>query len=80
MTQRLTDRVIVLTGAGRGLRLTQRTARKLPTEPSVFEFDVTNPAHAPALRDAMRQHGYDDALQRRLMCDNWLSALKRIWH
>ena len=34
----------------------------------------------PALRDAMRQHGYDDALQRRLMCDNWLSALERIWH
>ena len=44
---------IILTGAGRGLRLTQRTARKLPTEPSVFEFDVTNPAHVPALRDAI---------------------------
>ena len=34
----------------------------------------------PALRDAMRQHGYDNALQRRLLCDNWLSALERIWH
>ncbi|NDH12110.1 MAG: SDR family oxidoreductase, partial [Actinobacteria bacterium] len=34
---------IILTGAGRGLRLTQRTARKLPAEPSVFEFDVTDP-------------------------------------
>ena len=44
---------IILTGAGRGLRLTQRTARKLPTEPSVFEFDVTDPAHVPALRDAI---------------------------
>ena len=32
---------IVLTGAGRGLRLTARTARKLPVEPEVLEFDVT---------------------------------------
>ena len=39
---------IILTGAGRGLRLTQRTARKLPTEPTVYEFDVTDPAHGPA--------------------------------
>ena len=35
---------IILTGAGRGLRLTQRTARKLPSEPAVYEFDVTDPA------------------------------------
>ena len=35
---------IVLTGAGRGLvKLTERTARKLPTEPEVLEFDVTDP-------------------------------------
>ena len=39
---------IILTGAGRGLRLTQRTARKLPTEPTVYEFDVTDPDHVPA--------------------------------
>ena len=31
---------IVLTGADRGLRLTQRTAKKLPVEPEVFEFNV----------------------------------------
>ena len=43
---------IVLTGAGRGLRLTQRTARKLPTEPEVLEFDVTEPSHAESLRIA----------------------------
>jgi enoyl ACP reductase len=45
---------IVLTGAGRGLRLTQRTARKLPTEPEVLEFDVTDTAHAEALTKALK--------------------------
>lgn len=42
---------IVLTGAGRGLSLTSRTARKLEIEPEVLEFDVTDPSHVPALRD-----------------------------
>lgn len=42
---------VILTGAGRGLSLTSRTARKLEVEPEVLEFDVTNPAHVPALRD-----------------------------
>ena len=46
---------IVLTGAGRGMRLTQRTARKLPTEPEVFELDVTDPTHATALRDTLAE-------------------------
>jgi len=41
---------IVLTGAGRGLRLTERTARKLPEAPEVLEFDVTEAGHADALR------------------------------
>jgi len=41
---------VVLTGAGRGLRLTQRTARKLPVEPEVLEFDVTSAEQAEALR------------------------------
>jgi enoyl ACP reductase len=34
---------IVLSGAGRALSLTRRTARKLPTEPDVLEIDVTSP-------------------------------------
>jgi enoyl ACP reductase len=34
---------IVLSGAGRALSLTKRTARKLPTEPEVLEIDVTSP-------------------------------------
>ena len=46
---------IVLTGAGRGLRLTQRTARKLPSEPDVFEFDVTDAGHAVALRATLEE-------------------------
>ncbi len=44
---------IVLTGAGRALRLTQRTARKLPTEPDVLELDVTEQSHVGAVRDAL---------------------------
>jgi enoyl ACP reductase len=34
---------IVLSGAGRGLNLTRRIARKLPDEPDVLEIDVTSP-------------------------------------
>lgn len=41
---------VVLTGFGRGLRLTQRTARKLDVEPRVLELDVTDPAQAEAVR------------------------------
>jgi meromycolic acid enoyl-[acyl-carrier-protein] reductase len=44
---------VVLTGAGRGLRLTERTARKLPVEPAVMEFDVTQPEQARQLRDRL---------------------------
>jgi enoyl-[acyl-carrier protein] reductase I len=42
---------IVLTGAGRALSLTQRTARKLSGEVPVFEFDATDAAHGERLRD-----------------------------
>jgi len=47
---------VVLTGAGRGLSLTQRTARKLPHEAPVFEFDVTDPAHVESVRESVRAH------------------------
>lgn len=40
---------VILTGFGRGLRLTQRTARKLDTTPEVLELDITDPAHASAV-------------------------------
>jgi enoyl-[acyl-carrier protein] reductase I len=45
---------IVLTGAGRGLSLTERTARKLPTPPEVFELDVTQPEHLGAARERLQ--------------------------
>ena len=42
---------IVLTGAGRGMRLTERTARKLPREAEVREFAVTSTEQAGNLRE-----------------------------
>ena len=55
---------IVLTGAGRGMRLTERTARKLPEEAEVLEFDVTSAEQAAAVRDhlAARWGRVDGAL------------------
>ncbi|HYF46985.1 MAG TPA: enoyl-ACP reductase FabI [Acidimicrobiales bacterium] len=44
---------LVLTGAGRGLSLTQRTARKIDADLDVFEFDVTEDAHTQALADSL---------------------------
>jgi len=46
---------IVLSGAGRALKLTQRTARKLPNECDVLEFDVTQADHVTAVRDALAE-------------------------
>ncbi|MGI9625184.1 MAG: enoyl-ACP reductase FabI [Acidimicrobiales bacterium] len=45
---------IALTGAGRGLRLTQRTARKLSAEVDVLELDVTDPEQVSATREALK--------------------------
>ena len=39
---------VVLSGAGRGLSLTRRTARKLPAEAEVLEIDVTDPDQVAA--------------------------------
>jgi enoyl-[acyl-carrier protein] reductase I len=44
---------IVLTGAGRAMSLTQRTARKLGDGIDVYELDVTVPEHGVAVRDAL---------------------------
>jgi meromycolic acid enoyl-[acyl-carrier protein] reductase len=46
---------IVLTGAGRGLSLTERTARKLPQPPLVLELDVTVPEHLERVRAALAE-------------------------
>ncbi len=40
---------VLLTGFGRGLSITKRTARKLPTEVDVLEVDVTDATHLEAL-------------------------------
>jgi enoyl ACP reductase len=55
---------VVLTGAGRGMRLTQRTARKLPAEPDVLELDVTSTEQVAAVREelAARWDHLDGAL------------------
>jgi enoyl-[acyl-carrier protein] reductase I len=44
---------VLLTGAGRGLSLTRRTARKLPEPVDVLELDVTEPAQIAAVRDEL---------------------------
>jgi len=46
---------IVLTGAGRGLSLTERTARKLPSPPPVLELDVTQPDHLVSVREDLAE-------------------------
>jgi enoyl ACP reductase len=50
---------IVLTGAGRGLSLTKRTARKLGSEPPVLELDVTDQSQIEGLAPALRDLGWD---------------------
>ncbi len=44
---------VVLSGAGRALSLTRRTARKLPREPEVLEIDVTSPEQLHAAGAAL---------------------------
>jgi len=45
---------VVLTGAGRALSLTQRTARKLPAPVEVLELDVTVAEHGDRVRDHLQ--------------------------
>ena len=40
---------VVLTGAGRAMRLTERTAKKLPEPCDVLPLDVTEPAEIEAV-------------------------------
>jgi enoyl-[acyl-carrier protein] reductase I len=44
---------IVLSGAGRALSITRRTARKLPEVPEVLEIDVTSPEQLAAAGEAL---------------------------
>ena len=54
---------IMLTGVGRGLRLTERVARRLPTTPDVLELDINNPEHVEAASaEVMRRWGKIDGV------------------
>lgn len=46
---------VVLTGFGRGKRLTERTARRLDPVPDVYDLDVTDAAQGEALRAALAE-------------------------
>ncbi|GMU09437.1 MULTISPECIES: enoyl-ACP reductase FabI [Corallococcus] len=46
---------VILTGFGRAKSLTERSAKRLKPGTEVLELDVTNPAHFPALTEALRQ-------------------------
>jgi len=45
---------LVLTGAGRGLSLTRRVAKHLPTPPDVLELDVTAPEQLETVAEDLR--------------------------
>ncbi|HEU4978027.1 MAG TPA: enoyl-ACP reductase FabI [Solirubrobacteraceae bacterium] len=44
---------IVLSGFGRGLRITERIAKRLPREPDVLELDVNDEAHLAAVAEEL---------------------------
>ncbi len=46
---------VVLTSFGRVMRLTERTARRLPTEPEIVELDVSNQDDLDALAGERRR-------------------------
>ncbi|MDZ4096611.1 MAG: dipeptidase [Paracoccaceae bacterium] len=46
---------------------------------AVVPQGIGDAAGLPNLLAAMRAHGYDDALLRKLAWDNWLAALRRTW-
>jgi meromycolic acid enoyl-[acyl-carrier-protein] reductase len=52
---------VVLTGFGRGRRLTERSAARLPRPVEVLELDVTRPEDVAAAATAVRQR-WDDGL------------------
>jgi len=55
---------VVLTGFGRGMRITERIAKRLPTEADVLELDVNEPEQIEAVAAALgeRWEGLDGVL------------------
>lgn len=45
---------VVLTGFGKGMGLTEKTARRLPRAPGVLEMDANDPFQIDAVADALR--------------------------
>jgi meromycolic acid enoyl-[acyl-carrier-protein] reductase len=45
---------LLLTGFGRGMSITQRSARRLPDTPDVMEMDATDPTQVEAVADEIR--------------------------
>jgi enoyl-[acyl-carrier protein] reductase I len=45
---------VVLTSFGRAMRLTERSAARLPEKPDVLELDITQPHHLAGLLDDLR--------------------------
>jgi enoyl ACP reductase len=45
---------VALTGFGRGLSLTRRAARRLPTEPRVYDMDATSPTQISSTAEALK--------------------------
>src|SRR5919106_1311886 len=62
---------VLLTGFGRGLSITEKSARRLPTPPDVFEMDVTDPSQIDAV-------AAEDALGGRFLETPWESAATAI--
>jgi enoyl-[acyl-carrier protein] reductase I len=46
---------IVLTGFGRGMPITQRSAKRLPTQPDILELDINDADHVEALTADLRR-------------------------
>jgi enoyl-[acyl-carrier protein] reductase I len=47
---------VVLTGFGRALRLTERSAKRLPDPPPVLELDITDPEHMETVAAELDKH------------------------
>ena len=75
---------VLLTGFGRGLRITRRVARRLPSEPDVLELDVNDPAQLEAVAaevaaplGAPRRRGPRDRLRPRRRARRRTSSPRR---
>lgn len=47
---------VILTGFGKGLRITQVIAKRLPQMPAVLELDITNDEHLAGLAGQLKEH------------------------